>query len=122
MDDQAVSCGAKTVATLPRCQRTTVSGRTTITHDRQSHNLKSRYPDVAAQIALYRRMLDELHALPGAVSSGVTTTLPLSGNNLGLSFTIDGRPADPGRKLSAQYQIFCFDQSPRPDSKSQQAD
>jgi len=28
---------------------------------------------------------------PGIVSSGVTTTLPLSGNNMGLGFTIDGR-------------------------------
>jgi len=30
-------------------------------------------------------------------------TLPLSGNNMGLGFTIDGRPSDPGHKLSASY-------------------
>src|SRR5205814_1197 len=30
-------------------------------------------------------------------------TVPLSGDNMGLGFTIDGRPADPGNKLSATY-------------------
>jgi len=64
---------------------------------------KSRYPDLAAQVAFYRRVLDEMHALPGTTASGITTTIPLSGNNLGLSFTIDGRPVDPGHKLSASY-------------------
>jgi putative ABC transport system permease protein len=64
---------------------------------------KSRYPDTAAQLAFYRRILEEMHALPGVVASGVTTTVPLTGNNLGLGFTIDGRPQDPGNKLSAAY-------------------
>src|SRR5262249_33745202 len=64
---------------------------------------KSRYPDVAAQIGFYRRILDEMRGLPGVVASGVTTTVPLTGDNLGLSFTIDGRPQDPGNRLSATY-------------------
>src|SRR5207253_2572625 len=64
---------------------------------------KSRYSNTAAQLAFYRRILDGMRALPGASASGVTTTVPLTGNNLGLSFTIDGRPQDPGNKLSATY-------------------
>jgi putative ABC transport system permease protein len=64
---------------------------------------KARYPDLAAQLGFYRRLLEEMRTMPGIVSSGVTTTLPLSGNNLGLGFTIDGRPSDPGHKLSASY-------------------
>src|SRR5437867_13309638 len=42
-----------------------------------------------------------MQGIPGATSSGVTTTGPLSGNNLGLGFTIDGRPSDPNAKPSA---------------------
>ncbi len=64
---------------------------------------KSRYPDPPAQLAFYHRLLDDMRTLPGATSSGIATTLPLSGNNLGLGFTIDGRPQDPGNKLSASY-------------------
>jgi putative ABC transport system permease protein len=64
---------------------------------------KSRYPDAKAQIAFYHRIIDEMRGLPGVVASAVTTTVPLSGNNLGLGFSIDGRPLDPGNKLSATY-------------------
>ena len=48
-------------------------------------------------------MLDEMRVLPGVIASGLTTTVPLTGNNLGLGFTIDGRPQDPGNKPSAAY-------------------
>ena len=64
---------------------------------------KSRYSTTADQLAFYRRLLDEMRALPGVAASGVTTTVPLTGNNLGLGFSIEGRPADPGHKLSATY-------------------
>jgi putative ABC transport system permease protein len=62
-----------------------------------------RYPDAAAQIAFAQRLVDQTRILPGISSSAVATTLPLSGSNLGLGFTIDGRPQDPATHPSATY-------------------
>jgi len=64
---------------------------------------RSRYPDPGAQLGFYRRLLDDLRTLPGATSSAVATTLPLSGSNMGLSYAIEGRTADPSTKPSATY-------------------
>jgi putative ABC transport system permease protein len=64
---------------------------------------KARYPDAASYTAFYNRMVDELHGIPGAVASGVTTTLPLSGSNIGVGIRIPGQPSDPGRRQSSTY-------------------
>jgi predicted permease len=40
---------------------------------------ETRYPDVAAQTALYDRVLERVTALPGVGAAGVITELPLSG-------------------------------------------
>ena len=61
----------------------------------------SRYPDGAAQRAFYRRLRAELSAMPGAASSGVSTTLPMSGSNIDIGFAVEGRPAEPGVRTSA---------------------
>ncbi len=64
---------------------------------------KARYPDAGAQIAFYQRLLDEMRSFPAASSSAAATTVPLGGSNLGLSFTIEGRPQDPATRPSATY-------------------
>jgi putative ABC transport system permease protein len=64
---------------------------------------KARYPDPPAQIAFAHRLVDQMRTVPGVSSSAVATTLPMSGSNLGLSFTIDGRPQDPATRPSAAY-------------------
>src|SRR5436190_6180028 len=64
---------------------------------------ESRYPDAAAEIAFARQLLDGLGRIPGASASAIATTLPLSGSNLGLGFTIEGRPIDPAAQPSATY-------------------
>ena len=64
----------------------------------------TRYPDEAAQISFVRRLLDEMDRLPGVASSAIATTLPLSGNDMGIGFTVEGHPsADPKARLSATY-------------------
>jgi putative ABC transport system permease protein len=63
----------------------------------------ARYPDAAARIAFYRRMEEALHALPGATSTGISTTLPLSGSDMNVGFSIEGRPQEPGVRMSAAY-------------------
>jgi putative ABC transport system permease protein len=66
---------------------------------------KSRYPDAKQQVAFYHRLLDAARSLPGAASSSVSTTLPLSGSDLGIGFSIEGQPAtsDPATRESAVF-------------------
>jgi putative ABC transport system permease protein len=63
----------------------------------------ARYPDAEAMRRFYRRLRDEARALPGVTSAAIATTMPLSGSDIGVGFTIDGRPADPGTRSSAEY-------------------
>ncbi len=52
----------------------------------------ARYPDEAAQIGFYRRLVESTSAAPGLRSAAVATTLPMSGSSLGAGFTVDDRP------------------------------
>src|SRR2546428_182042 len=64
----------------------------------------TRYPDGTSQTAFYQRLLDEMRGLPpGAASSAIATTLPLNGSAMGVGFSIDGRPKEPGTRTSAAY-------------------
>ena len=49
-----------------------------------------RYPDAAAMIGASDRILDRLASMPGVVTSGATTALPLSGQNIENGFTVEG--------------------------------
>ena len=64
---------------------------------------QTRYADSAAMTGFYRRLRDEVRALPGATATAVSTTLPLSGSNLGVGFVVDGRPVDPDTRTSASF-------------------
>jgi predicted permease len=45
--------------------------------------------------------------LPGVVSVGAISHLPLSGANAGRGFTIDGKTLPPGENSSASYRLTC---------------
>ena len=63
----------------------------------------ARYPDQDAMRRFYRRLHEEARALPGVSGAAISTTMPLSGSDIGVGFTIEGRPADPGARTSAVY-------------------
>jgi putative ABC transport system permease protein len=64
----------------------------------------ARYPDKATQIGFYTRLITEIRLLPGTASSAIATTLPLSGNDMGVGFAIDDHPsADPKVRPSAAF-------------------
>jgi predicted permease len=63
----------------------------------------ARYPDMDAMRRFYRRLRDETRALPGVSAAAISTTMPLSGSDIGVGFTIEGRPSDPAARTSAQY-------------------
>ena len=50
---------------------------------------------------------DRVGALPGVVSTGAISHLPLSGANAGRSFAIEGRTMPPGENASASYRLTC---------------
>jgi putative ABC transport system permease protein len=61
----------------------------------------TRYPNQEAMRAFYRRLRAEVRSTPGVTAAALTTTLPLSGSNIGIGFTIAGRPVDPANRTSA---------------------
>lgn len=52
----------------------------------------TKYSDTHQQIAFFDRVLEKAGAIPGVVSVGTTTTLPLTGTGSTQPFTIEGRP------------------------------
>jgi putative ABC transport system permease protein len=66
---------------------------------------KARYPELADFVRFYRQMLVETSRIPGVTASGAATTLPMSGSDLGIGFSIEGQPAtsDPSTRTSAAY-------------------
>jgi putative ABC transport system permease protein len=55
----------------------------------------SRYADVNQRSSFYTRLCQELIAVPGVVSAGVSQSIPLSGNDARSPIAIDGRPVPP---------------------------
>jgi predicted permease len=56
----------------------------------------SRYPDDAARIGFWTRVLDKAKAMPGVTSSGLTTNVPFNGNVSSGSYSILGLNQAPG--------------------------
>jgi putative ABC transport system permease protein len=70
---------------------------------------QSRYPDAKAMVAFSRKLRDELPTLPGVSASAIATTLPMSGSDIGVGYTIEGRPADPKTRTAAAYFAISAD-------------
>jgi putative ABC transport system permease protein len=64
---------------------------------------QTRYSNAASMIAFYRRLRDEVAAIPEVTASAVATTLPMTGSDIGMGFTPDGRAVDPNVRTSAAF-------------------
>ena len=70
-----------------------------------------RFSDPSQIDAYYRRMLDQIHALPGVSSAAVVTGTPLLGTSDGMPFSVVGkpvvdfsqRPGSPFQSVTAEY-------------------
>lgn len=70
----------------------------------------AKYEEPAKWSAFSQQLLDKVRALPAVESAGIVTTLPLSGMNINLSFTIEGRVlATPGGKVAVNYRAVGGD-------------
>ncbi len=57
----------------------------------------TKYREPAQIDGFFYRILQEIAALPGVKSAGISSTLPLSGSNSSGSFNIEGRTVQPGQ-------------------------
>ena len=69
----------------------------------------TRYPSPEARIAFQRRTVDALGAIPGVRSAAATSTLPLSGNDMGIGFRIEGRAVRDEDRGNAAYHAISSD-------------
>jgi putative ABC transport system permease protein len=65
---------------------------------------QTKYND-QQQMDFYMQLLPRLQSLPGVVSVGAVTPLPLSGNNIVISFQIEGRPVPRSESPSADLKV-----------------
>ena len=64
---------------------------------------QTRYANSAAMIAFYRRLHDQIAAIPTVTASAIATTLPMTGSDIGMGFAPEGHPTDPNVRTSAAF-------------------
>lgn len=70
----------------------------------------SPYRSFAARSEFYRRVLDRVTAIPGVISAGYTTFLPLTNAGGTSGFTIEGAPPpSPGIVTDANHRVISVD-------------
>ena len=70
----------------------------------------SPYRDFPARTGFYRRVLEGVTAIPGVVSAGYTTFLPLTNAEGTSGFTIEGAPPPPpGQSNDANHRVVSAD-------------
>src|SRR5262249_49707560 len=65
----------------------------------------SRYSTVQSISQLHDRLKTQIEALPGVVSAGSTSILPLTGLRSSVPFTVTGHPTAPRDLPVAQYRV-----------------
>jgi putative ABC transport system permease protein len=68
-----------------------------------------KYDDDAEVAGFYRRLLDEVRALPGVESAGVVNFLPLSPHNVNGNFAIEGRTIPEGIEPITEFLVTSPD-------------
>ncbi len=65
----------------------------------------SRYPDPSDRSAFYDRLVERALHLPGVVSAGASSQLPMTGM-FNISYVVAGRPLPPGASLNAELRFI----------------
>jgi predicted permease len=63
---------------------------------------RSKYGELPKRAAFYQQVLERVRALPGVVSAGYTTAVPLTWKGGTNSFTVEGREHGPGQDANAR--------------------
>ena len=70
---------------------------------------KARYPNRAAVVQFYDKLLPRIQALPGVEAVGAVSILPMSGNISTVDFTFPGRALSPGDAHKSQFRAASPD-------------
>lgn len=71
---------------------------------------RTRYPKPEQQSAAFQQILERIKTIPGVSDVGLVSNVPLSDQDIELSFNIEGRPPyKPGQELTADYTIASRD-------------
>ncbi len=68
-----------------------------------------RFPGTASRVAFFRAALERLTNTPGVEAAAAINYLPLSGNNSGSNFQIEGQPVAPGEQPMASWRPITRD-------------
>lgn len=72
---------------------------------------ESKYPEGRQRVAFYQQILERVKTLPGVLSVGAITDLPLTGPGSSTSFSIKGRPSENKNPLT-EYRVITPDYFP----------
>jgi putative ABC transport system permease protein len=65
----------------------------------------SRYAHTATRAAVFSEVLSRVRALPGVQSAAVVADVPLTGNEDGFGFSVEGEPDVPGQRREARFNV-----------------
>jgi len=69
-----------------------------------------RYPEAPDRLRFVDRLLERVEALPGVVSAGVSTHLPLTGGSVTRAYSVEGGPSsEPGNQILANIRLVTSD-------------
>lgn len=63
------------------------------------------YADDAKKLALQKQLLENVRGIPGVLAAGITSSLPVSGQNSRMGFAVEGVPADPKEPRRANWRL-----------------
>jgi putative ABC transport system permease protein len=67
---------------------------------------RTKYKEKPARAELFRQALERMQEIPGTRSAAAVLSLPLSGDDINISFAIQGRPPEPSHeKLRDGFQV-----------------
>ena len=66
---------------------------------------RPKYPDAAAWLAFYDRLIERTESLPGSKSAGLVSILPLSKNFDGRGLAVEDRPKPRGEEISVDLYV-----------------
>jgi predicted permease len=97
------------IQTLYRLQRVDIGIRTDHLLTLQTYLPETRYPTHAARVAFINSVLERVRALPGVLSAGYTSNLPLTSRGNTNSYLIEGQSGPESQGQDALFRVVTAD-------------
>ena len=67
-----------------------------------------RYAEASAVEAAFRRIVDQVRAIPGVEAAAASTRVPMWGGSIDIGVRVDGRPADPNKVDIGHVRLVTY--------------